>query len=100
MVSPLKSALSSTLSAAGHFVSPIVNTLNRAVVDPVTSVINHAISAPSIPPFPTPQLPAAGATSPTAKPQTKGIQSSFLSGVAGTGLNQSGTQTGKSLLGQ
>lgn len=101
MVNTIKSGLSSAFSAATHFVQPITSALNRAVIDPVSSVIKHATTAPGMPAFPDPQLPAAAASSPTAKPQSKGIQSSFLSGVAGSSLNQGGgSSTGKSLLGQ
>lgn len=95
MVSPLKSVAGGVEKAAGNFVQPLVSTLNRAVVNPVSSFL----SGPGIPA--PPDMPAP-ATQPTAKPGKKGIQSSFLSGVAGQGLSgqSGGGGTGKSLLGQ
>ena len=53
-------------------------------------------AAPVPPPLPAP------ATQPTSKPAKKGMQQSFLSGVAGAnlaGASQSGGQGGKTLLG-
>ena len=55
------------------------------------------INVPAAPALPPP------ATQPTAKPGSKGQQSSFLSGVAGSslaGANQGQGATGKTLLGQ
>lgn len=78
------------------------------MVSPLSSAVSHAFTlpgsttAPAAPVVP-PPLPAA--QQPAAKPGSKGMQSSFLSGVAGSGAAfgagvTGGGQTGKTLLGQ
>jgi hypothetical protein len=90
MVNPIK--------AAGRLVEPITSTLG--------SFIGHATSMPgSGAPAPTVTAPpplAPDATTPTAKANKKGIQQSFLSGVAASGLSgaaSGGSSGGKTLLG-
>ena len=70
--------------------------------DTASSILGRAFTppgsgnpAPAPPPLPPP------AQSPTAKPQKKGMQQSFLSGVAAAALPGAagGGQTGKTLLG-
>ena len=81
MVSPIKAithAMSNPIDTASSFLG---NAFSKAGPLP-----------PDIPPPPPP------AQSPSGKPGKKGMQQSFLSGVAG-GAAQQGTNTGKSLLG-
>lgn len=91
MVSPIKSAIGASESAFSSFTAPLTKAVTRAFTMPGTG------QAPSG--IPDPQLPAP-ATLPSAKPAKKGMQQSFLSGVAASGLaSQSGSGTGKTLLG-
>lgn len=68
-------------------------------IDTASSILGRAFTPPGIgSPAVPPPLPPAQA--PSAKPQKKGMQQSFLSGVAASGLaSQGGGQTGKTLLG-
>lgn len=95
MVSPLKAGATDLVNAVGRVANPAVQgaatTINRATTLP------GAPTPPGIPPLP----PAE--SQPTSKPARKGMQQSFLSGVAsgalGGGAQQSGSG-GKTLLGQ
>ena len=86
------------MTSPGKLLSPIwagaAHTIDKALgtgTTPATPSIN----------IPAPPAPIAPATSPNAKPAKKGMQSSFLSGVAGAGLTPgAGSSTGKTLLGQ
>ena len=71
--------------------SPVIGRLLGEKATPTAPGINIPV-----PPALTP------AQSPTAKPGRKGMQQSFLSGVAGAGLQGQGAggSTGKTLLGQ
>ena len=86
-------------------VGPLVKQ-TEAFTQPLTSAVGRAFTLPGGPGapninVPTPPAPIAPASTPTAKPAKKGMQSSFLSGVAGAGLTPgAGSQTGKTLLGQ
>lgn len=89
MVSPIKSGFS---AAEGAF-QPLTSALGRAFTPPGPT----PIAPPTAPALPPPS------SQPTAKPGSKGMQQSFLSGVAGSTLAGSGSlqgaTTGKSLLG-
>jgi hypothetical protein len=83
MVNPIK--------AVGRAIDPVLTAVTRAVTIPGT---NQTAPTPTVPD----QAPAA--TTPTAKPAKKGIQQSFLSGVAASNLSgQAGGTSGKTLLG-
>ena len=80
-------------------VSPI-KALTHAMSNPIdtaTSFLGNAFSK-ATPAIPDPQLPPPAQLPAGNKPGKKGMQSSFLSGVAG-GAAQQGSATGKSLLG-
>lgn len=89
------SAVSSVGTAATHAIAPITSALTRAVTLP-----GQGAQSPSITIDPTVSQPGQ---LPKSKPSGRGVQSSFLSGIAGgagaTGLAGGGSQTGKSLLG-
>ena len=69
-------------------------------LDTISSVLGRAFTPPGGPGIPDPSLPAPS-TSPTAKPARKGMQQSFLSGVAGSTAQAAGSAAvGKTLLGQ
>lgn len=105
-------AINSVVGAAGtaatHAIAPLSSALSRGVIDPTlkafdrgTTMSGSANGAQSISIDNTTSTPGK---LPTSKPSGRGIQSSFLSGVAGgagaTGIGGGGSATGKSLLGQ
>ena len=94
------SAVSSVATFATHAIAPLQSALTRSV----TPSGSGADRSPHLPGAdPTVSQPAK---LPSSKPSSRGIQSSFLSGVAGgagaTGLGGASgfAQGGKSLLGQ
>lgn len=98
MVSPVAKALSGVVSSAGSAFSSFIAPITK-VVDRATTIPGQGGNTPTN--IPDPALPSP-AQQPTAKPGRKGMQQSFMSGVAASGLpgqGQSGKQ-GKTLLGQ
>lgn len=106
------SAVQATSTFISHATQPLQSTFSRAVIDPIAKATTRAVTPPG-----TGADRSVGvnidngqttpARLPTSKPANRGMQSSFLSGVAGgaaaTGLPGSGGSSagsGKSLLGQ
>ncbi len=86
------------MASPGKLLSPIWSGLAKTI-DKGLGVGQTPSDAPTIN-IPAPPPLAPEATTPTAKPAKKGQQQSFLSGVAASALGgQSGSSTGKSLLG-
>lgn len=94
-------------TAATHAIAPLSSALSRGVIDPTMKAIDRgttmsgaANGAPNINIDTTTSQPGK---LPASKPSGRGVQSSFLSGVAGgaaaTGLRGGGSSSGKSLLG-
>lgn len=85
--------------------SPLKTVTNALGFNKIESAFNRFTTLPgtgaAVPPPPTTPPPLApDATTPTAKTKPKGIQQSFLSGVAASALGgQAGSSGGKTLLG-